>query len=73
MKEYVLWATNPLTGQRRPISEKVYDKRTNAMRAETAKRNGWTNITTQVIDLDHDNTAELFKRSVRRWNVFQTS
>lgn len=65
MKEYVMWATNPLTGQRRPISERVYDVNTHNKRIEVAKKNGWKDITTQVIDLEHDTTAEMFKKSVK--------
>lgn len=64
MKEYIIWATNPLTGQRRPISERVYDLKTHNERMEVAKKNGWENVTTQVIDLEHDTTAEMFKQTV---------
>lgn len=27
MIEYVIWAINPLTGDRKPISDRVYDKK----------------------------------------------
>lgn len=54
MKEYVIWATNPLTNERRPISEKVYDKTTNDYRVGVAKRNGWQDVTVQVINLNDE-------------------
>lgn len=54
MIEYILWATNPLTNERRPISEKVFDKQENERRATIAKKNGWKDITTQVINWSQD-------------------
>lgn len=65
MKEYVLWGTDPRTGFEMPISEKVYDLETQRYRESMARKNGWKNVHTQVIDLSKDNTAQLFKKSVK--------
>lgn len=58
MIEYIIWATNPITSDRRPISDRVYNKDENDNRVETAKRNGWQDVIVQKIDLN-DNGAIL--------------
>ena len=66
MKEYIIWAINPLDGKgERPISEKVYNKSENDKRMKTAIANGWQNVHTQVIDYNtNTNFAELFIKTI---------
>lgn len=68
MIEYILWATNPLTNERRPISEKVFDKQENERRAAVAKENGWMDITTQVINWTQDerNVSKNFIKAINK-------
>lgn len=65
MKEYVLWGTNPLDDKgSRPISEKVYDKEENERRKQTAIKNGWQNVYTQIINLN-ENESEIIKNFIK--------
>lgn len=68
MIEYILWATNPLTNERRPISEKVFDKQENERRATIAKQNGWTDIVTQTINWSQDeaNVTNNFVKAINK-------
>lgn len=66
MIEFIIWATNPLTGQERPISEKVFDEKENNKRVEVAKRNGWVNIHIQKINYDNNDINSLFIKSINK-------
>lgn len=66
MIEYVIWATNPLTGERKPISDKVYNKKENDHRMDVARQNGWVNVTTQTINLNDDSCV--FKSFIQAIN-----
>lgn len=54
MIEYVIWATNPLTGQRKPISDNVFSEKENNYRLQIAKENGWLDLKVQQIDLENN-------------------